>query len=71
MIVDYHMHLRRAGNESDAIELTDHSLPAVERYVEAGTSTQYSIAASIALWCVLFGVARLFFMLRRSAVADR
>jgi len=35
VIVDYHMHLRRAGNESDAIELTDHSLPAVERYVEA------------------------------------
>lgn len=34
MIADYHMHLRRGG-ESDAVELTDHSLGAVERYVEA------------------------------------
>lgn len=35
MIVDYHMHLRHPGNESDAVEVTDHSLAAVERYVEA------------------------------------
>lgn len=34
MIADYHMHLRHGG-ESDAIELTDHSLAAIERYVEA------------------------------------
>ncbi|HYY02906.1 MAG TPA: histidinol-phosphatase [Gaiellaceae bacterium] len=33
MIVDYHMHLRRG--ESDDVEMTDHSLDAVERYVAA------------------------------------
>lgn len=33
MIVDYHMHLRRG--ESDDVEMTDHSIEAVERYVAA------------------------------------
>ena len=52
-------------DEARALELKRTRL---ERYVEAGTPTQYSIAASIAFWCVLFGVARLFFMRRRSVV---
>ena len=33
MILDYHMHLRLG--ESDDVEMTDHSLEAVERYVAA------------------------------------
>jgi histidinol-phosphatase (PHP family) len=36
MIVDYHMHLRSSA--SDDLEATDHSLEAVERYVEAAAS---------------------------------
>jgi tetratricopeptide (TPR) repeat protein len=38
-----------------------------ERYIEAGTPSQYSIAASIALWFALLLAARLFFSRRRSA----
>jgi histidinol-phosphatase (PHP family) len=33
LIVDYHMHLRRG--ESDDVEMTDHSIEAVERYAAA------------------------------------
>jgi tetratricopeptide (TPR) repeat protein len=51
-------------DEARALELKRNGL---ERYIEAGTSTQYSIAASIAFWLVLFGAARLFFLRRRSA----
>ena len=50
-------------DEARAIELKRNRL---ERYIEAGTSTQYSIAASIAFWSALFGAARLFFLRRRS-----
>ncbi len=41
----------------------------LERYIDAGTSTQYSIVASIAFWLGLFGAAHLFFLRRRSAAA--
>jgi tetratricopeptide (TPR) repeat protein len=51
-------------DEARALELKRNG---IERYIEAGTSTQYSIAASIAFWFVLFGAARLFFLRRRSA----
>jgi len=52
-------------DEARGLELQRKGL---ERYIEAATSTQYSIAASIAFWCVLFGIARLFFLRRRAAV---
>ena len=52
-------------DEARALELKRNGL---ERYIEAGTSTQYSIAASIAFWFVLFGAARLFFLRRRSLI---
>jgi tetratricopeptide (TPR) repeat protein len=51
-------------DEARALELKRDRL---ERYIEAGTSTQYSIVASIAFWLGLFGAARLFFLRRRSA----
>jgi tetratricopeptide (TPR) repeat protein len=51
-------------DEARALELKRTSL---DRYIEAGTSTQYSIAASIAFWVALFGATRLFFSHRRSA----
>jgi len=51
-------------DEARALELKRN---AIERYIEAGTSTQYSIAASIAFWCALFGAVRLFFSHRPSA----
>ncbi len=50
-------------DEARALELKRSGL---ERYIEAGTSTQYSIAAAIAFWFALFGAARLFFLRRRS-----
>jgi tetratricopeptide (TPR) repeat protein len=50
-------------DEARALELKRSGL---ERYIEAGTSTQYSVAASVAFWLVLFGAARLFFLRRRS-----
>jgi tetratricopeptide (TPR) repeat protein len=56
--------LALARDEARAPELKRTGL---ERYIEAGTPTQYSIAASIAFWFALFGVARLFFLRRRSA----
>lgn len=52
-----------ARDEARALELQRTGL---DRYLEAGTPTQYSIAASLAFWCALFGVARLFFLRRRS-----
>ena len=51
-------------DEARALELKRNGL---ERYIEAGTSTQYSVAASIAFWFVLFGATRFFFLRRRSA----
>jgi tetratricopeptide (TPR) repeat protein len=51
-------------DEARALELKRAWL---DRYVEAGTSTQYSIAVSIAFWFVVFCAARLFFSRRRSA----
>jgi tetratricopeptide (TPR) repeat protein len=51
-------------DEARALELRRNGL---ERYIEAGTSTQYSIAASIAFWVALFAAARLLFSRRRSA----
>jgi len=51
-------------DEARALEL---KRGALDRYVEAGTSAQYSIAASIAFWFVVFCAARLFFSRRRSA----
>ena len=51
-------------DEARALELKRNAL---ERYIEAGTSTQYAFAGSIAFWLVLFGATRLFFLRRRSA----
>ena len=51
-------------DEARALELKRNML---ERYIDAGTSTQYSVAASIAFWLALFGATRLFFLRRRSA----
>jgi len=50
-------------DEARALELKRTGL---ERYLQMGTSTQYLIAASIAFWCLLFGIVRLFFLRRRS-----
>jgi tetratricopeptide (TPR) repeat protein len=52
-------------DEARALELKRNAL---ERYIETGTPTQYSIAASIALWSALLLAARLFFSRRRSTV---
>jgi histidinol-phosphatase (PHP family) len=38
LIVDYHMHLRRG--ESNDVEMTDHSLDAVERYVASARAAE-------------------------------
>jgi tetratricopeptide (TPR) repeat protein len=51
-------------DEARALELKRNGF---ERYLAAGTSTQYSIAASIAFWSALFGAAHLFFSRRHSA----
>lgn len=50
-------------DEARALELKQNGL---ERYIEAGTSAQYSIAASIAFWFALFGAGRILFSRRRS-----
>ena len=55
--------LRVARDEARALELRK---SAVERYVEAGTPTQYSIVAAISFWLALFALAWLFFLRRRS-----
>jgi tetratricopeptide (TPR) repeat protein len=55
--------LRLARDEARALELKKN---VIERYIGAGTPTQYSIAASLAFWLALFLVARLVFLRRRS-----
>lgn len=55
--------LQLARDEARALELRK---TAVEKYLDAGTATQYSIAASIAFWFAMFVIARLFFAPRRS-----
>jgi tetratricopeptide (TPR) repeat protein len=55
--------LRLVRDEARALQLKQSTL---ERYLAAGTSTQYSIAAAIAFWLALFALARLFFAPRRS-----
>jgi tetratricopeptide (TPR) repeat protein len=50
-------------DEARALQLKKSRL---DRYLEAGTSAQYSIAASISFWFALFGAAHLFFSRRRS-----
>ena len=55
--------LRIARDEARALELRTQGFA---RYIEDGTSTQYSIAASVAFWIALFAAARLFFLRRRS-----
>ena len=52
-------------DEARALELRKTKL---EHYIEAFTSTEYAIAAAIAFWCLLFAVARLFFVRRRPAM---
>jgi len=51
-------------DEARALELKQGRL---DRYVEVGTSAQYSITAAVAFWAVVFCAARLFFLRRRSA----
>lgn len=51
-------------DEARALELKPGVL---ERYLNAATSTQYSIAASAAFWLALFALAHLFYSRRRSA----
>ncbi|PZR74065.1 MAG: hypothetical protein DLM73_08865 [Chthoniobacterales bacterium] len=55
--------LRLARDEARALELRK---TWIEKYIEAGTFIQYSIAASIAVWLAVFVSARLFFTRRRS-----
>ncbi|HXM33118.1 MAG TPA: tetratricopeptide repeat protein [Chthoniobacterales bacterium] len=55
--------LQIARDEARALELRTAGLA---RYIETGTSTQYSVAASVAFWVALFAAARLFFLGRRS-----
>jgi len=55
--------LRVTRDEARALELRK---SAVERYLEAGTPTQYSIVAAISFWLALLALARLFFLRRRS-----
>ena len=56
--------LRLARDEARALELEKN---VIERYLDAGTPTQYSIVASIAFWLALFTATRLFFLDRRPA----
>jgi tetratricopeptide (TPR) repeat protein len=53
-----------AREEARALELKKNW---IDRYLEAGTTTQYSIAAALGLWFALFFAARLFLSGRRSA----
>ncbi|MEY2498302.1 MAG: hypothetical protein QOD12_1858 [Verrucomicrobiota bacterium] len=55
--------LRIARDEARALELRT---PAFARYIETGTTTQYSVAAAVAFWIALFAAARRFFLRRRS-----
>lgn len=56
--------LRLVRDEARALEL---KRSALERYLAAGTSAQYSIGASAAFWLAIFAVTRLFYSRRRSA----
>src|ERR1044071_8928871 len=53
-----------AREEARALELRKNW---IDRYLEAGTTTQYSIAAALAFWVALFFTTRLFLSQRRSA----
>jgi tetratricopeptide (TPR) repeat protein len=55
--------LQLARDEARALELRRDWL---ERYASFGTVKQYTIAATIAFWCVLFVIARMVFVKRRS-----
>jgi tetratricopeptide (TPR) repeat protein len=56
--------LRLARDEARALELRKDRF---DKYAAMATPTQYAVAAAIAFWFVLFGLARLFFSPRRSA----
>jgi tetratricopeptide (TPR) repeat protein len=56
--------LQLARDEARALELRRNW---IDRYLDAGTTTQYSIAAALAFWFALFLGLRLFFSRRRSA----
>lgn len=56
--------LRLARDEGRALELRKDR---IERYLAMATPTQYSIAASVAFWVMLFGGTRLVLSRRRSA----
>ena len=56
--------LRLARDEARALELRKNS---VERYLEMGTTTQYTVAAAAGFWFALFLATRLFFSNRRPA----
>ena len=56
--------LQLARDEARALELRTNGL---DRYLDAGTTTQYSITAALAFWFALFLGLRLFFSSRRSA----
>lgn len=56
--------LQLARDEARALELRRNW---IDRYLDAGTTTQYSIAAAAAFWFALFLAIRLFFSHRRSA----
>jgi tetratricopeptide (TPR) repeat protein len=55
--------LRLARDEARALELRK---SVVEQYLDAGTPSQYSIAAAISFWLAVFAAVRLFFLRRRS-----
>ena len=56
--------LQLARDEARALELRKNW---IERYLEAGTTTQYSVAAALSLWFAFFLATRLLFSRRRSA----
>ncbi len=56
--------LQIARDEARALELQPTKL---ERYLQFATVNQYSIAAAVALWLGIFGIAALIFGRRRSA----
>jgi tetratricopeptide (TPR) repeat protein len=59
--------LRLAQDEARALELrTD----GIERYVAMATPTQYTMAAAIAFWFLLFAVTRLFVSQRRRSAGQ-
>lgn len=55
--------LQLARDEARSLQMEK---DAIGRYLDAGTPTQYSIAAAIAFWLALLATARLFFLHRRS-----